>query len=244
MRKAKPRPPVILVIIPLIFISAASARDLHITGKPNIYLYTETETDVHVWLSFVGEGWMTVSEPAYIQGWDVTVTPEGRITAYEPVYFIDPETGEHWPIPARGEPSGEYDYLFYEGDVAGPGQLERGWLVDQEELEGFFQENLAAYGFQGREIDDFLEFWVPRLTDRPLYAVYPQLGEDYEKLVSMAVFPKPDSVLRLVYAIRGLSHELDYKIAEPEIPPFEREGFTVVEWGVILKPDDAEFYLH
>ncbi len=244
MRKAKLRPLVIGVIIALIFTSAASARDPYITGKPNIYLYPETETDVHVWLCFVGEGWMTASEPAYIQGWDVTVTPEGRITAYEPVYFIDPETGEHWGIGARGEPSGEYDYLFYEGALGGPGQLDRGWLVDRDELGEFFTENLAAHGFQGREIDDFGEFWVPRLTDRPLYAVYPQLGEDYEKLVSMAVFPEPDGVLRLVYAIRGLYGELDYKLTEPEIPPFEREGFTVVEWGVILSPEDAEFYLH
>ncbi len=244
MRIAKSTLLVTLVIIPLIFPSASSATDLYVTGKPNIYLYPEEETDVHVWLSFVGEGWMTVSEPAYIQGWDVTVTPEGRITAYEPVFFLDPDTGEHWPIPARGEPSGEYDHLFYEGVVAGPGQLEQGWLVDQEELESFFQNNLAAYGFEGREIDDFLEFWVPRLVDYPLFAVYPQLGEDYEKLVSMGVYPRPDSVLRLAYAIRGLFYELDYRIAEPEITPFEREGFTVVEWGVILTQEDAELYLH
>jgi hypothetical protein len=220
------------------------AADPSLIGKPNVYLYPEAETDVNVWLSFVGDGGMTASEPTYIQGWDVTVTPEGRITAYEPVYFIDPETGEHWPIPARGEPAGEYGYLFYEGEVSGPGQLDYGWLVDREEVGPFFRETLAAYGFAGREIEDFLEFWVPRLIYYPLYAVYPQAGDGYEKLVSMSAFPEPDSVLRVVFTIRGLGDKLGFLLAEPEIPPFERRGFAVVEWGVILKRDEADFYLH
>ena len=214
-----------------------------VVGKPNVYLYPEAETDVNVWLSFVGGGRMTVSEPEYIEGWDVTVTPEGKITAYEPVYFMDPDTGEHWPIPTRGEPAGEYDYLFYEGEVAGPGQLDSGWVVGRDEIEPFFREKLAAYGFAGREIEDFVEFWVPRLSDYPRFAVYPQAGADYDTLVSMAVFPAPDSILRVVFTIRGLWEGAELNPTEPAITPFERRGFTVVEWGVILKESDARFYL-
>ncbi|MCX7021701.1 MAG: carboxypeptidase-like regulatory domain-containing protein [bacterium] len=216
----------------------------YVAGKPNIYLYPEAEADVRVWLSFVGAGRMTTSEPEYLEGWDVTITPEGRITAYEPVYFLDPDTGEHWPIPARGEPAGEYDYLFYEGEVAGPGQLDYGWVVDRDEIEPFFREKLAAYGFAGREIEDFLEFWAPRLTDYPLFAVYPQVGTEYEKLVSLGVFPAPDSVLRVVFTIRGSWEKEELAPTEPAIAPFERRGFTVVEWGVILKQSDAKVYLH
>jgi hypothetical protein len=212
--------------------------------KPNVYLYPATEADINVWLAFVGGGRMTASEPEYIEGWDVTVTPEGRITAYEPVWFLDPETGEHWPIPARGEPAGEYDYLFYEGELAGPGQLDYGWVVPREEIESFFRETLAAYGFAGRETDDFVDFWAPRLSDYPLFAVYPQTAAEYEKLVSMAVFPAPDSVLRVVFTIRGLWENAELTLTEPAIAPFERRGFTVVEWGVILKQSDARFYLH
>jgi len=216
----------------------------YVAGKPNIYLYPATEADINVWLAFVGGGRMTASEPEYIEGWDVTVTPEGKITAYEPVYFLDPETGEHWPIPARGEPAGEYDYLFYEGELAGPGQLDYGWVVPREEIEPFFRETLAAYGFAGREIDDFVEFWAPRLSDYPLFAVYPQTAAEYEKLVSMSVFPAPDSVLRVIFTIRGLWEGAELTLTEPAIAPFERRGFTVVEWGVILKQSDARFYLH
>ena len=212
--------------------------------KPNIYLYPATETDVNVWLAFVGGGRLTASEPEYLEGWDVTVTPEGKITAYEPVYFLDPETGEHWPVPARGEPAGSYDFLFYEGEVAGPGQLDYGWVVPREDVEEFFRETLAAYSFAGREIEDFLEFWVPRLSDYPLFAVYPQTAAEYEKLVSMSVFPAPDSILRVVFTIRGLWENAELTLTEPAIAPFERRGFTVVEWGVILKESDAKVYLH
>ncbi|HUT97575.1 MAG TPA: hypothetical protein VM054_00700 [bacterium] len=219
-------------------------EDPSAVGKPNVYLYPEAEADVNVWLSFVGGGRMTASEPEYIEGWDVTVTPEGKITAYEPVYFLDPETGEHWPVPARGEPAGSYDYLFYEGEVAGPGQLDYGWVVGREDVEKFFREKLAAYGFAGREIEDFVDYWAPRLTDYPLFAVYPQAGGEYEKLVSMSVFPAPDSVLRVVFTVRGLWENAELTLTEPAIAPFERGGFTVVEWGVILKESDARFYLH
>jgi hypothetical protein len=213
-------------------------------GKPNVYLYPEAETDVNVWLAFVAGGRMTASEPEYIEGWDVTATPEGKITAYEPVWFLDPEAGEPWPIPTRGEPAGEYDFLFYEGEVASPGQLDRGWVVAQGDAERFFREKLAAYGFNERERGDFLEYWVPRLVYYPLYAVYPQVDEDYDGLVSMSVFPEPDSVLRVVFTVRGLWEGAELALPEPTVAPFERGGFTVVEWGVILKEDDARLCLH
>jgi hypothetical protein len=206
-----------------------------VAGKPNIYLYPEAETDVNVWLSFISPGRMTASEPDYLEGWDVTVTPEGKISAYEPVYFIDPETGEPWPVPTRGEPAESYDFLFYEGEVASPGQLDYGWVVDRGNVENFFLEKLAAYGFAGREIEDFVDYWAPRLVDYPKYAVYPQAGADYEKLVSMSVFPAPDSVLRVVFTIRGLWEGAELAPTEPVIATFERRGFTVAEWGVILK---------
>lgn len=215
-----------------------------VAGKPNIYLYPEAEADVNVWLSFVDGGRLTASEPPYLEGWDITVTPEGKISAYEPVYFLDPDTGEHWPVPTRGEPAGSYDYLFYEGDVTSPGQLDYGWVVAREDVEKFFRDKLTAYGFTGREIEDFVEFWAPRLTDYPLFAVYPQAGTDYDKLVSMSVSPAPDSVLRVVFTIRGLWEGSELAPTEPVITPFERRGFTVVEWGVILKESDARFYLH
>ncbi len=215
-----------------------------VAGKPNIYLYPEAETDVNVWLSFVEGGRLTVSEPEYIEGWDVTVTPEGKITAYEPVYFIDPETGEAWPVPTRGEPAGSYDYLFYEGDVTSPGQLDYGWVVAREDIEKFFREKLAAYGFNEREIADFVDYWAPRLVDYPKFAVYPQAGPDYDRLVSMSVSPAPDSVLRVVFTVRGLWEGAELAPTEPVITPFERRGFTVAEWGVILKESDARFYLH
>ena len=45
---------------------------------------------------------------------------------------------------------------------------------------------------------------------------------------------QPDEILRLFYVIKGHNQEPD-KIEEPIIDDFQREGYYVTEWGVILK---------
>jgi len=193
-------------------------------GKPNIYLYPAEETEVSVSLKFAGEGYITTTIPDYGDGWNVTITPDGRI-------------------------DDEYDFLFYEGVVDAEAQHTHGWLIVQEELESFFRVNLTAYGFRGQEIEDFVEFWVPRLTDKPMYVIYPQLNEDYDNLVALTVEPKPDHVLRLAYTIRGVDI-FDGRLLAPEMPtasfivPQEREGFWVTEWGVLLTDEDFKQYIH
>jgi len=54
-------------------------------------------------------------------------------------------------------------------------------------------------------------------------------GEDYENIAQLKISPKPDSVLRIMMVFKPLN---EYKkVEEPELKPFERTGFTVVEWG-------------
>ncbi len=181
-----------------------------VVRKPNIYLYPEETTDVSVNLNFPTGGGVTVSEPMYVDGWYVTASPEGWLTTPE----------------GRG-----YGYLFFEADPPDEWQRMSGWLIDGEDLAGFFDENLRAYGFNDREVGDFIEYWEPRLTANQ-YAVFPQLNEEIEPLIGLDVYPEPDSVLRLYYYLVA-DPILGGLLGEPEIPTFEREGFTVVEWGVV-----------
>jgi len=175
--------------------------------KPNIYLYPEENCRLSVSLGFPQGGDVVVSDPAYPQAWqDITVTPNGRI-------------------------NGMYDYLFYEASVPDLWQVEQGWVVSREDLSGFFFENLSAYGFNGREIDDFLEYWIPRLKGSPNYAIYPQHTSYIDDVITLTISKTPDSVLRLFYVIKEVSEEKT--LPEPVIPDFDRVGFTVTEWGVI-----------
>ncbi len=169
---------------------------------PNIYLYPESTTQVQIEISFPDVGEIILSEPEYNDGWDVSVTEDGII-------------------------DGQYDYLFYEAMLPQPNNQERGWLIARSDLESKFRSILTDYGCVGREIDDFIEFWVPRLDYAPWFAVYPQ---DVETMMHLNITPQPDTMLRLHFCIRGVNQEIP--IIQPSTPEkFIRDKFTVVEWG-------------
>ena len=212
---------------------AAHSKDyLEPVRKPNVYLYPPETTEVSVQLSFPQGGGVTVSEPLYLDGWKVEASPDGVLTNYEYLTRDVPDNPEAIMYTVEPVPVGGYPYLFYEADVPVEWQHERGWLIESADLHGFFEGNLRAYGFTDREIQDFLEYWEPRLT-ADYYAVFPQLSADIEPLIGLDVHPAPDSVLRLYYYLVA-DPPFGGELAPPEIPHFEREGFSVVEWGVVL----------
>jgi len=171
---------------------------------PNIYLYPESEMDVSVELGFPFGGHVTESEPLYGDGWKVRVDQNGIIEK-------------------------EYEYLFYEASLPVPMDYSTGWLLDGNDLGGEFRRLLEKLGFIGREVDDFVEYWKPMLEGSPWYVVYPQ---DVDAMITLHATPAPSSVLRVLLLIYPLDYPLT--IPEPDISnPFIREGFTIVEWGVI-----------
>jgi len=178
-------------------------------AKPNIYLYPPETTEVSVTLGFPQGGFITTSIPEYGDGWRVTVTPDGIV-------------------------DGKYGYLFYEAQQFDHYQYKEGWTVATAGLEKFFRGNLAAYGFAGREIEDFIAWWIPRLNEGPCYDIYPQTRAEIDPFVTLDIAPAPDSVQRLFYATRPTG-DCAAHLDEPVIVPFAREGFAVLEWGVVLR---------
>jgi hypothetical protein len=87
-------------------------------------------------------------------------------------------------------------------------------------------------GFNAQEIADFLEHWIPRLNDAPYYAIYPQFNKEIDPLIQLTLSQQPDSLLRLIYVITPASGGM--QLPQPHIPAFERKGFAVTEWGVVL----------
>jgi len=93
---------------------------------------------------------------------------------------------------------------------------------------------MGQTGFIEKEVQDFVEYWIPRLTDYPYYAVYPQYNDELNEMIQLEFSEAPDNIIRLIYSIRGLNADTR-TLPEPNIPKFTRNGFTVAEWGVILK---------
>lgn len=172
-------------------------------AAPNIYLYPESETNVHVTLDFPNDGHVTVSEPDYDGGWDVSVDTNGII-------------------------EDTYSYLFYEAAIPHPLKAEKGWLLDGRDLENELRNLLADLGFVGREIDDFVDYWLPLMQGPAWYAVY---WQDADEVTTLNVSPGPDNVFRAHFVFRALARPIE--ITAPELAPFTRTGFTVAEWGVL-----------
>jgi len=172
---------------------------------PYIYLYPENQTDISVELGLVPGGQIVESEPPYNNGWNVNVSPDGII-------------------------DGMYEYLYYESLQPVPLDSRFGWVFDGSDLESELRNLLSNIGFIKKEIDDFIEFWIPKLGNADYYAVYPQ---DVESFVTLNITPRPDNILRTLLLIRPLANHINIPTPpEPEI--FIRDGFTVAEWGVIF----------
>ncbi len=183
--------------------------------KPNIYIYPEEKMKLDVNITFPHGGNVTTSIPDYGNGWKNLI------------------------VESSGKINNEFTFLFYESQNPDLCQYDEGWVVAQEDLENFFNQNLTETGFEGHEIIDFTDFWIPLLIDYPYYAIYPQYKEQLSRMVELEFSTKPDNLLRLLYAIEGMQDN-SQSLQNPEITDFKREGFYVVEWGVSFR--NAEQY--
>lgn len=177
-------------------------------GKPVIYLYPEEEQEVFVQLEFEGE--FIATYPEYGQGWRVKASPDGRLADL-----------------ADGQ---DYSYLFWEGTFGRPFSFDmsQGFVVRGQDTREFLQETLAKFGFTPREYNEFVVYWYPLMKDNP-YNLIHFATEEYERIVSLKVNPRPDSLLRVFMAYQPLDNPVP--AIPQEIIPFERRGFAVVEWG-------------
>lgn len=173
--------------------------------KPNIYIYPLTQAKLCVGLSFPMGGNIVKSIPEYDEGWCFDVDTKGKI-------------------------DGKYDYLFYESKQPNIFQYEKGWCVGRADLKSFFEKNMAIFNFSIAEIKDFIDYWVPLLTKDDYYCIYPQTNEIIDRIIQLDFSVKPDKIHRLFYGVLGANEFKE--IEAPDIKPFERSGYYIVEWGV------------
>ena len=197
----------------LTVVPALAAVSVLLTGctdmkseKPVIYLYPEQAQEVYVQLELDGE--FTCTYPEYDNGWKVKAYPDGTL--------LDQDTGK------------EYNYLFWEGTSETEYDLSRGFVVEGKDTAEFLEEKLAYLGLNEKERNEFIVYWLPRMEDNK-YNLITFQGEDYTEHAKLKISPEPDSILRVFMVYKPLDKAID--IPEQELEPFEREGFTVIEWG-------------
>ena len=190
------------------FVSGIKENCAGIGGKPVIYLYPEKEQEVNVKLDLDGK--FTFTYPEYNNGWNVTAKPDGTIIS-------------------DGK---EYSYLFWEGLMPTfKPDFKEGFVVKGSESAEFLRETLSQMGLTPKEYNEFIVYWAPKLQENEYNKIY-FAEDDYTDKAKLEINPKPDSILR-VFMVYEKADE-NTALPKQEIKPFERKGFTVVEWGGYL----------
>lgn len=180
--------------------------DVDVNAKPVIYLYPEKETKVYVALNYNGK--LTCTYPESNGIWEVLAKSDGTLTNIE-----------------DGK---EYSYLFWEGISDIEYDFTEGFVVKGEDTKDFLQEKLSYMGLIPREYNEFIVYWLPQMKDNK-YNLISFQGESYIKNAELTITPKPDSILRVYMAYKAINEPIQIK--EQKLKPFERSGFTVIEWG-------------
>lgn len=199
-----------ICLLSLLFMSACHEKEEEFDpgmtdAKPVIYLYPEKETEVSVRLDYDGE--LSCAYPTYDGSWTVTASPDGTLT---------------------GENGQSYNYLYWEGVSDIEYDFSEGFCVAGENAAAFLEQALEKLGLNRREANEFIVYWLPKL-EQSKYNLISFQTDVYTEHARLIVLPEPDSVLRVFMAWQSLDAPVD--IQPQALPSFERNGFTVVEWG-------------
>lgn len=179
--------------------------------KPVIYLYPTKKQDTTIELNYEGD--IIASYPDYdetVKGWRVTANPDGTI--------INKKDGL------------TYSYLFWEGKEVVPTQwdFDKGFVVKGSDTISFLQNKLSEIGLTPREYNEFIVYWYPMMKDNK-YNLITFAGKEYTDKAPLNINPSPDSMLRVFMVYKKIEEEIQI---EPQLfQKFDRNGFTVVEWG-------------
>lgn len=184
--------------------------------KPAIYLYPEKTTEVNVKVKAVE---MSSTIPKYpLSGWTVLASPNGDLN-YQ---------------------NSSLDYLYYESKV--PSSLvkrpDHGWVMEGTKLDQTLESILPKLGLNPKEAWQFRDYWLSVLPESSYYLIGIMDESVVEQMSQLEITPKPQSSLRVILYFEALDSPI--KIAPPTLESGTRAGFTVVEWGGVVK-SEGEF---
>lgn len=178
-------------------------------AKPVLYLYPKTETYVEV--SFENSNLLTTTYPKYINKWNVLALPNGDLYDNSGRYYY----GLYW------EELKNHDIDFNEG-----------FYVTKDNAISFLEEKLYKIGFNDREANEFIMYWLPILESNEQSLVYFELTNERESYNKLNIKPQPDSMLRVAIHVKKINKKVDIK--EQDLPTFNRTGFSAIEWGGVV----------
>jgi hypothetical protein len=176
-------------------------------GKPVIYLYPQKAQNVSVKV----DADIRISEPNYNDGWQVYAKPSGQLTVNRK----------------------QYNSLYWEGLGKYYPDVTSGTIVAKAQLTSVLTQQLSELGLNSKESNDFLAFWLPKMPTTN-YTRLTWFGtSQVNKIAPLSVTPAPDTVIRIFLDYEGLKAPMN--LPSQKLNHLPRKGFTVVEWGGLLK---------
>jgi len=190
--------------------SGKSLNKKSYVAKPAIYLYPARQTLVTILHDF--KGTLSTTYPTYKNGWRVRASPNGSLLNLDD--------------------NRRYEYLFWDGTCNFPPahfDFKEGFVVAKENIAGFLLEKLAYIGLNEKESNDFIVYWLPQLNQNEYNFIYFRINDDIDHSSVLHVDPVPDTRIRLFMEYKPVDSQ--YTMKEQHLPRFNRNGFTLVEWG-------------
>ena len=187
--------------------SRLNQKPEQLVDKPIIYFYPETPTSCCAKITLDGE--LTCTYPDHgVEGWQ-------NFTAYPDGTLVFPDGKAYYALYWEGEQSAEFDFS-------------QGFCVSGEDTAEFLEWALLSQGLTHREANEFIIYWLPLMQENP-YNVISFQTDAYTEGAVLDITPTPDSLLRVFMAYYPSGEAVD--IDPQTFTPFDRQGFTVVEWG-------------
>lgn len=209
-----------------------------VTSKPAIYLYPDKEQKVEIKLDKSIKYFNVI--PNYHNGWVVMAKPNGIIYDLQPKYTDCaklPYDKFGFEYSKKACEVNVYPYIFWDGiQLLKPlPQKEAGFIVDRKQIENFLSSSADLLKMNSNEKAEFISFWTYKMKEKNYdkFKVYFLQNEEVDKYLPIKVSPKPKSSNRVQIVIDKAND--NEQIEEQILVPFSREGFTLVEWGGVIK---------
>jgi len=183
-----------------------------IVDKPIIYLYPRKETKIRIKLDYDGE--LLNTYPKYNDGWNVKAYPDGTI------------------IDKKGK---EYYALYWEGKPNKKFNVKEGFVIPGDKTIEFLEVTLEELGLNRKEANEFIIYWLPKMEYNP-YNLIHFSSTEYDEMAKLNITPKPDAIIRIMMVVKKLNCKIYIKEQNISSLRKVRKGFTVVEWGGCMMP--------
>lgn len=197
-------------------------------AKPVIYLYPPIPTFVDVKITTPGQfvehipplEFYSTGENETIAGWTKVLAQPSGVLFYNNYYYRE---------------------LFYDTSLSYVRAPDHGKFIKTKNLKKELYEFVTELGLITDEANEFVDYWVPKLTSLNKKYIFTSIVDNDEKqrVDKVEITPKPDVFIEFMAYFNGVNEKFESKpLLLPKVP--ERKGFTAVEWGGVIEPSSYE----